>query len=379
MRRFSGKIKGSDNYQIVVDSGDINDTMKHATIAIEDKDFYNHSGVSVTGTVRALVNNAKGGSVQGGSTLTQQLVKQAFFTETGEASDRGFGGVPRKIKEAILAINEVERIRNKDQILTLYLNESPYGGRRNGVASGAQTYFGTSAKNLTLGQAALLAAIPQNPAVNNPYNVAGHESLIARQHQVLDNMVAQGYASQKDADAAKAEPICDTLKPETTQYQNPDGTPIKAPHFVQMVHSELEAELGTTNCRKGWLDHHNALDLSIQTKLEEAMATMFNSSVPITAGFTNGAATVEDSQTGRIVALMGSRDFNYPGYGQDNAATAYINLAQLSNHWSMLSFSSKRQLDSRTTEAAVLFRIPTTWLQFMVRRSSTPTVSSMAM
>lgn len=308
--------KGDGNYKLVVAGGEINDNMKKATIAIEDKDFYNHHGISVTGLLRATLNNAGGGSTQGGSTLTQQLVKQVFFAD--EAQKRGLNGVPRKIKEVILAI-EVERMYDKKQILNLYLNESPYGGRRNGVESGARTYFGKSAKDLTLAESALLASVPQNPAIYNPYNTAGNDALIERQHLVLDNMVDQGMVTKAQADEAKKVAIIDSIKPEADQYKD-----IKAPHFVQMVRSELEAELGKATVGRGGLTVKTTLDYRMQQKLEEAMSTMFSSYVPNYAGFTNGAGTLEDNQTGQILAMMGSRDFNYPGFGQDNAATAYI-------------------------------------------------------
>jgi membrane peptidoglycan carboxypeptidase len=308
--------KGGGNYKLVVPSEDLSDNLKKATVAIEDRDFFKHSGISVTGTLRAAFNNFTGGDVQGGSTLTQQLVKQVFFAD--EAQNRGIGGIPRKIKELILSI-EIERMYDKDQILTLYLNESPYGGPRNGAESGAQSYFGVPAKDLTLAQASLLAAIPQNPSTFNPYNVAGHDALINRQHEVLDAMRQVGYITQAQEDAAKKEPILDTLKPEESQYAG-----IKAPHFVQMVRSELESELGVATVGKGGLTVKTTLDLRIQDKLEQSMTDMFNSYIPAYAGFTNGAATVEDSQTGQILALVGSRDFNYEGFGQDNAATAYI-------------------------------------------------------
>jgi len=308
--------KGSGNYKLVVSSDELSDNLKKATVSIEDRDFYKHSGVSFTGTARAAVNNFAGGSTQGGSTLTQQLVKQVFFAD--ESADRGFGGVPRKIKEAILAI-EVERTYNKDQILTLYLNESPYGGRRNGAESGSQTYFGKSAKDLTLAEATLLAAIPQNPSTYDPYNVAGHEGLIARQHDVINSMLDIGYITQAQADEAKAYPILDHIVPETNQYAG-----IKAPHFVQMVRSELEDELGTTTVGQGGLSVTTTLDYRIQQKAEESMTAMFAGNTDERAGFSNGAATVEDSQTGQIVAMVGSRSFDYPGYGQDNAAIASI-------------------------------------------------------
>ena len=308
--------KGDGNYKLVVKSEDLSDNLKKATVAIEDRDFFTHSGVSISGTVRATFNNFTGGEVQGGSTLTQQLVKQVFFAD--EAGDRGVGGIPRKIKELILAI-EIERMYDKDQILSLYLNESPYGGRRNGAESGAQTYFGKSAKDLTLAEASLLAAIPQNPSVYDPYNVAGHEGLINRQHLVLKAMKEVGYITEAQYNEAIKVPILDSVKPASSQYAD-----IKAPHFVQMVRTQLEAELGKATVGRGGLSVKTSLDIRIQNKLEEAMTDMFNSYVPNYAGFTNGAATVEDSQTGQIVAMVGSRDFNYEGYGQDNAATAYI-------------------------------------------------------
>lgn len=308
--------KGEGNYKLVVESENLSKHLKNATIAIEDKNFYTEPGISIPGLIRAVVNNISGGSTQGGSTLTQQLVKQVFFTD--EAHKRGIDGIPRKIKEMILAL-EVERMYNKDQILTLYLNESPYGGRRNGAESAAQTYFGKAAKDLTIAEAALLAAIPQNPSVFDPYNVAGHAGLISRQHTVLDNMAEQKMITKDEAKEAKEFPIIDHIVPQASQY-----TDIKAPHFVQMVRAELEKQLGKATVGNGGLVVKTTLDLNIQKKLEEAMNDMFNSHWPDSAGFTNGAATVEDSQTGQIVALMGSRDFTYPGYGQDNAAIAYI-------------------------------------------------------
>mgnify|MGYP002078911459 CR=1 FL=1 len=312
--------KGEGNYKLVVESDEISKYLKDATVSIEDREFYKHHGVSPTGIMRAVINNtsSSGGGVQGGSTLTQQLVKQVFFTASGEAAERGVAGIPRKIKEAILAI-EVERMYDKDQILTLYLNESPYGGRRNGAESGAQTYFGKHAKNLSLPEAALLAAIPQNPSVYDPYNVEGHEALIARQHLVLDAMAQEGYVTKEEADAAKKIAILDKIKPVTDQYAN-----IKAPHFVQAVRSQLQQELGTATVGKGGLTIKTTLDLRIQNKLESEMKSFFKSGTPEMYGISNGAATIEDTKTGQIIAMLGSRDFRYSGFGQDNAATAFI-------------------------------------------------------
>lgn len=308
--------KGNGDYKLVVESDEISKYLKEATVAIEDKNFYTEGGISIPGLVRAMVNNISGGSTQGGSTLTQQLVKQVFFPK--EASLRGFNGIPRKIKEMILAI-EVERMYSKDQILTLYLNQSPYGGRRNGVESASQTYFGKNAKDLNLAESALLAAIPQNPTYYNPYNINGNKALIQRQNTIINYMVEQGYVKREVADEALAYPILDSLLPESSQY-----TDIKAPHFIQLVKSDLTKELGETTVGNGGLEVKTTLDLRIQTKLEEAMNDMFESPLPERAGFSNGAATVQDVETGQIIALMGSRDFNYLGFGQSNATDSYI-------------------------------------------------------
>lgn len=313
--------KGDGDYKLVVKGDEISKYVKEATVAIEDKNFYHHGGVSLTGTLRAALTDVSGGSTQGGSTLTQQLVKQVFFAD--EANDRGISGIPRKIKEMILSV-EVERMYSKDDILNLYLNESPYGGRRNGVESAAQTYFGKDAKDLNLAESALLAAIPNQPGLYDPYNTAGNSALVSRQHKVLNDMASQGYITQKQADDAKNYPILDSIQPESTQYNG-----IKAPHFVQLVRSQLEKELGKATVGRGGLTVKTTLDLNIQNKLESDMGKMFNGGFgydtsPQFIGYSNGAATVEDVKTGQIVAMMGSRNFSYPGFGQDNAATAFI-------------------------------------------------------
>lgn len=318
--------KGSGDYTLVVDPKTISKCMGQATIAIEDKEFYQHGGVSISGTLRAFVSNSQGNAVQGGSTLTQQLVKQVFFRD--QAAQRGIAGIPRKIKEAILAI-EVERMYSKDQILGLYLNESPYGGRRNGVESASQTYFGKSSKELSLPECALLASIPNQPGLYDPYNVAGHEALLARQHKVLDNMVDMGDITKEEATTAKAVPILDEIKPLSDQL-----TDIKAPHFVLMVRSQLEKSLGKTVVGEGGLSVTTTLDLDVQAQLEANMNSIFDGSMTNRdcgfrncsqyAGFSNGAAAIEDTKTAQIIALVGSRDFNYQGFGQDNATTGYI-------------------------------------------------------
>lgn len=306
--------KGEGNYKLAVEGDKISDYMKKATVALEDKTFYTHKGVSFIGVMRAVVNNIRGGSTQGGSTLTQQLVKQVFFAD--EAQKRGLDGMPRKIKEVILA-TEIERLYTKSQILTMYLNESPYGGRRNGVESAAQTYFGKSAQDLNLEESALLAGIPNNPSLYDPYNVSGNDALIARQHKTLDAMVDVGYISKEQAEAAKKVAILDTIKPLVSQLHD-----IKAPHFVLEARQEIESQLGVKTVRAGGLTIKTTLDYEVQKAAEAAAAT--GAGMLPKWGADNLALTAVDVETAQVIAMVGSVDFTKPGYGQRNAATSLL-------------------------------------------------------
>jgi len=306
--------KGDGDYRLVVDGSEISTYMRQATVAIEDKNFYNHIGVDFTALVRALWVTLTGGAVQGGSTLTQQLIKQVYFSD--EAANRDASGIPRKIKEVILAI-EVEKMYDKEQIITMYLNESPYGGRRNGVESGARTYFGKSAKDLTLAESALLAAIPNNPAYLNPYNSSGHRALIRRQHYVLDGMVEMGYITKEQSDEAKAVDIMETIQPEASQYEN-----IKAPWFVLEVKSRLEAKYGIRTMRAGGFTITTTLDYRAQQYAEAAIS--IGEQYMYINGTDNATLVSIDVETSQIIAMVGSVDWNKPGYGQVNAATSLL-------------------------------------------------------
>ncbi|MGH7196550.1 MAG: transglycosylase domain-containing protein [Candidatus Saccharimonadales bacterium] len=305
--------KGDGDYKLVVESDQIAKVMKDATVAIEDKDFYKHGGISVSGMVRAAINNFTGGPIQGASTLTQQLIKQVFFETEAE---RNRLSISRKIKEMILAI-EVERMYNKDQILSLYLNEVPYGGRRNGVQSASLTYFGKNAKDLTLPEAALIASIPQNPTYYNPYNVEGNKDLIARQHKVINDMQGEGMITKEQAEEAKKFPILDTIKPEFIATDD-----IKAPHFVLEVRSQLEKEFGTKVIRGGGLTVKTTLDYRIQKVAEESIAKNYSKATP--TGADNMSMTAVDVPTGQILSMIGSHDFRNKEYGAVNAATSLL-------------------------------------------------------
>ena len=307
--------KGSGDYRLVVDGSDISTYMRQATVAIEDKNFYNHIGVDFTAIGRALyVTLVKKGAVQGGSTLTQQLIKQVYFSD--EAGNRDVSGVPRKIKEMILAI-EVEKMYDKEQIITLYLNESPYGGRRNGVESAAQTYFGKNAKDLNLAESALLAAIPNNPGLYNPYNTYGNEALIERQHKVLNMMEDMGYITAEQKEEALGIDILAQILPEANQYEN-----IKAPWHVLEVKSQLEAKYGIKTMREGGFTIKTTVDMRAQRIAEQAVAEGAQ------YFYTNGADNITlvsvDVETSQVIAMVGSVDWNREGYGQVNAATSLI-------------------------------------------------------
>ncbi len=307
--------RGSGDYRLVVDGSDISTYMRQATVAIEDKNFYNHSGIDLGGIARAAyVTLLKRGDVQGGSTLTQQLIKQVYFSD--EAKDRSFSGIPRKIKEMILAI-EVEKMYSKEQIITLYLNESPYGGRRNGVESAAQTYFNKSAKDLDLAESALLAAIPNNPGVLNPYNTAGNEALINRQHLVLNAMVDMGYITKEQAKKAREIDILEKIQPEQNQYAG-----MKAPWFVLEVKDQLEKKFGIKTMREGGFVIKTTLDYRAQQIGEAAVKA--GQKVFYINGADNAALVSVDVETGQVITMVGSVDWNKQGYGQVNATTALL-------------------------------------------------------
>ena len=307
--------KGSGDYRLVVNGDEISTYMRQATVAIEDRNFYNHIGIDFGGLMRAAyVTLIKHGEVQGGSTLTQQLIKQVYFSD--EASKRDASGLPRKIKEMILAI-EVEKMYDKEQIITLYLNQSPYGGRRNGVESAAQTYFGKSAKDLDLAESALLASIPNNPGVLNPYNTAGHEKLLWRKDYTLDVMCEMGYITEEQRDEAKAVDILAKILPEEDQYKD-----IRAPWFVLEVKAQLEAKYGIKTMREGGFTITTTLDLNAQNIATEAV-TAGAQSFGVN-GSDNACLVSIDVETGQIIAMVGSYDWNKEGYGQVNATTSLL-------------------------------------------------------
>jgi len=322
----TGKIVLWQDYNSVkrtpVDGKDMSKYIREATVAVEDKDFYKHGAFDVRGLMRAAYHDVTGagGTVQGGSTITQQLVK----LNENWGNNRT---ITRKVKELILA-TELEREYSKDDILTGYLNTAPYGGVEYGVQAAAQDYFQTDAKNLTLAQAAMLASIPKSPSDYSPYASSKYNpaitedtfsasDLVGRMDYVLNLMAQQGYITQKQADAAKNVDILAQIHEQSPKYQN-----IKAPYFVLAAKQELEQTYGATTVKRGGWKVITTLDMNLQTKAEQLAAD--NLANVERAHGDEEAMVGEDVQSGQIVTLVGGVDFNNPDYGQNNYAAGVL-------------------------------------------------------
>ncbi|HEV2412699.1 MAG TPA: transglycosylase domain-containing protein [Candidatus Saccharimonadales bacterium] len=308
----SGKVLlYSDNASVdktIVASNQITPYMKEATVSIEDKNFYKEGAISIPGLIRAVLAHLVGGS-GGGSTITEQLVKNVFLTDNAT--------ITYKIKEIILA-EEASRLYSKDQILTMYLNEAPYGGDRVGVQAAAQAYFGTTADHLSLAQAAMLASIPQLPTAFDPQSqYFDKEGLVSREQTTLQKMAQQGYITWAQEKAAAQVNVVAEVLPPTTNTQN-----IIAPAFVFNVQHQLEQQYGTKLVTQGGLKVITTLDVSMQNLADKLMAQDIH--YDEAQGGNNMAMVAEDNQTGQVLAYEGSRDYNYPGYGAFDAATAML-------------------------------------------------------
>ncbi|PIP34052.1 penicillin-binding protein [Candidatus Falkowbacteria bacterium CG_4_10_14_0_2_um_filter_48_10] len=275
--------------------------VKNAAIAIEDKNFYHHKGFSLWAILRTAITNVLLGKKAGGSTLTQQLVKNAILTTEKTYT--------RKIKELVLAY-KIEKRFSKDEILQMYLNEVPYGSTAYGVEAASQRYFGKSVKEISLAEAAVLAAITQAPTRYSPYG-SNHDILISRQHYVLDLMAEQGFISAEEKEAAKAQEL--KFKPPAEN--------ITAPHFVMYVKELITERFGEKAVEQGGLKIYTTLDLYKQ-KIAEAVIEEKSANNQEKYNATNAALVSLDPKNGQILALVGSRDFfNEEIDGQVNIAT----------------------------------------------------------
>lgn len=271
--------------------------LRDATVAIEDQNFYEHYGFSIRGIFRAAWMNFSKQTVQGGSTITQQLVKNRLLSN--EKTYR------RKIRELLLSLL-VERLYTKEQILEMYLNTVAYGGSTYGIEETSWRYFNKSARDLSLAEAALLAGLPQAPSTYTPFG-ANPELAYTRQSEVLRRMVEDGYISQLQADQAKQEKLT----------FNQDRIDIQAPHFVMYVRKLLAERYGENVLSKGGLEVRTTLDLDLQNQAQEIVTAEINKLSNFR--ISNGAALVTNPKTGEILAMVGGADyFDFAHDGQVN-------------------------------------------------------------
>lgn len=281
-----------DVRRTIVPFEDISPYIKSATVAIEDDDFYNHYGVDPRAIIRAALSNITAGDLlggQGGSTITQQVIKNSILENEKRLT--------RKVKEAILSI-KLERILSKDEILSHYLNESPYGGTIYGVEEASQAFFGKSAKDITLPEAAYLAALPQAPTRLSPYG-NNRDMLDARQKLVLQRMLVNEMITQEVYDEAK-----DTV----VEFQSQAVTGIRAPHFVMYVREQLVEKYGEEALSDKGFHVITTLDWELQQEAERIVAEKvainrekFNAE--------NAGLVAIQPQTGDVLVMVGSRDY----------------------------------------------------------------------
>lgn len=282
----------------------IPERVKQATIAIEDDGFYEHSALDIKGFFRAIWANAKSGSVvQGGSTITQQLAKNAFLTTEKTLT--------RKIKELIIAYR-LEQLFTKDEILNLYLNQIPYGSNAYGIESASKTFFNKSIENVSLAEAALLVSLPQAPSYYSPWG-SHTEQLMNRKNLVLKSMFDLGQITEEEYSLALTQEI---------EFAKPKNISLAlAPHFVIGVKEYLDQTYGEEFVRRGGLTVITTLDADLQVAAQEAIEKGAARNEELYEG-KNASLVAQDPKTGKILALVGSRDyFNEEISGNFNVAT----------------------------------------------------------
>ncbi|MEX0621615.1 MAG: transglycosylase domain-containing protein [Candidatus Woykebacteria bacterium] len=268
----------------------IPDDLKHATIAIEDKNFYKHKGFDVLGLARAFRDAVFRKKVTGASTLTQQLVKNALLTPERT--------ITRKIKEFILAV-QIERRYSKDEILQIYLNEIPYGGTAWGSEAAANQYFGKHVWELSLVESAVLAGLPQSPTVYSPFG-SDPEAYIDRTKDVLRRMTEDKFLTKEQEEKA----IVQLPKLKFASF----GEGIKAPHFSIYVKTLLEEKYGAKFVQEGGLNVTTSLDYKLQQKAQKIVADELKANGGLYE-MNNGAAVVQDTRNGEILAMVGSKNY----------------------------------------------------------------------
>lgn len=290
----------SDTY---VPLGDIAQVAREAVIAAEDSGFYEHPGFSIGGIANAIYENIRpGGNDRGGSTLTQQLAKNALLSE-----DRN---VLRKYQELILSL-EIERRYTKEEILEMYLNSAYFGEGAFGIEDAARAYFNKAAKELSIAEASMLAGLLPAPSAYSPIS-GNREYATQRQNYVLGRMQEEGYITETESTAALAQQL-------TYNPQNPDSG-LKAPHFALMVKEELEERYGEETIARSGYRVTTTLNLDWQQKAEGALGSQLDRLAASRAS--NGSVVAVDPKTGEVLVLVGSRDWNNQEFGKVNMAIA---------------------------------------------------------
>lgn len=280
------ELHGLENRQIL-SSDDIPEVLKSAVVAIEDERFYEHSGVDFWAILRAVWANLTNGEiVQGGSTITQQLIKNAFLTDEQT--------VDRKLREATLAY-QLEKQWSKDKILTEYLNIIYFGEGAYGVEAASRAYFGVHTADLTLDQAALIAGLPQAPSAYTPRR--NPEAALERRDVVLNKMYQQGYITSEELQEALSAPL------KLAESQPEDE--IRLPYWVEMVREQLVAHYGSSTVLNGGLRVYTSVDLDLQQMAEESVESVLDQ-----PGDPSAALVAIDVTTGRMVAMVGGSDFS---------------------------------------------------------------------
>ena len=282
----------------VLDIAHIPKCLKDATIAVEDKHFYTNPGIDLTGILRALWINIRGGeTIAGGSTITQQVARNLLMTE----DERMERTLRRKLREAVLAWQMTRKL-SKDEILALYLNQINYGGMAYGVEAASQTYFGKPASELLLPECALIAGLPQAPGVYNPFT--NPDLAKNRQAVVLGLMEKEGYITGEQRVSAESTPLS----------FNPAPYPIEAPHFVWIIKDQLDQLMsgGVLDPRRS-LIVRTTLDLDAQHLAEDTIKRRIEilkrETGALSHNVNNAALVVLDPRTGEILALVGSADY----------------------------------------------------------------------
>jgi len=307
-----------DEKRTIVELKDVNKNLINATIAIEDKNFYTHSGFDAKGIIRSILKDVFTGKSQGGSTLTQQLVKNAILT-----NEKSF---ERKIKELILSY-KIEKKFSKDDILKMYLNEIPYGSVVYGIESASQTFFNKSAKDLTIEESALLAALPQSPSILSPYGT--HTSaLVSRYKLVLKQMKEEKYITEDEYNKAIKVDILSQIKSKKEA--------IKAPHFVMYVKQILEEKYGEKLVEQGGLNIITTLDYDKQQKAEDII-TKNITSIEKSFNASNAALLSINAKTGEIETMVGSKDYYNTKFGNFNVT---INKRQLGSTFKPIIYAA---------------------------------------